>query len=409
MKLLYRNPEVSVEPLSRRLTATFELENRSGDDWRRGGGVHLGWQLYDPETGLFIAEGEWAPLDADVPAGGHAPQRVVLELPREKGRYHLYISPIETGRGWFYDRGCPFLLIEAVVEQGRARLIEAKATTLRALRWSRRRRSFHKAFTYPVRTVASNFGLIRSMVRRDISARYRGSMGDALWAVLNPALLMLTYFFVFGIVLRARFAGDSSRTSFALYFLAGMLPWLPFAEAVGRAPGVVVEYRNFVKKLLFPVEILPVNLTISGLVTQVFALGVFFIFLLATHGSIPLTALWIPVLVIPQLLLTVGFSWLLAALGVYFRDLTQIIGYVLTLWFFLTPICYPEDALPPEALGILSKNPIFVLVRGFRACLLEHRAPDFSPLWKLYVVAILACIIGHAVFYKLRKGFADVI
>jgi len=406
MKIRYRNPQAAVDSSTRELTATFELQGPTGARWKAGPGVHLGWQIFDPGTGLFISEGEWTPLASDEES---AAQTVRVELPREKGRYRVYISPLEESGGWFYAKGSPFLLIDALVEQGRATLLQVKETTLNGLRWSGRRRSLHKLFTYPLRTLGNNSGLIRSLVKRDISARYRGSMGDAAWTVLNPLLLMLTYYFVFGIVLQARFGGDPSRSGFALYFLAGMLPWLPFSEALGRAPGVVLEHRNFVQKLVFPIEILPVNISVAGLVTQVFALGVFFVFLLVTRGGVPGTALWLPVLVIPQFLLTLGLAWFLAALGVYFRDLTQIIGYLLTLWFFLTPICYPESALPGEAIGILSKNPVYVLVRGFRDCLLEDQAPAFGPLWKLWLAAIAIFLLGHACFYKLRKSFADVL
>jgi lipopolysaccharide transport system permease protein len=108
-------------------------------------------------------------------------------------------------------------------------------------------------------------------------------------------------------------------------------------------------------------------------------------------------------------LFTLGLCWFLAALGVYVRDLRQVIGFLLTLWFFLTPICYPEASLPSSALGILSKNPLFVLVRGFRAALLEGIAPAFGPLWKLWLLSAAVFFAGHAWFYKLRKSFADVI
>ncbi len=404
----YRNPTVSVDPESRRITATFELENRSGKDWRAGD-VYLGWQLFDPETGVFISEGQWAPLGGNLRAGESEPQELAIELPAAKGRYHVYISPVEDRGDWAYAGGGRFLLVDVFVENEKAAVLAHRTTSLNGLRWRRRIRSAGKAFTYPFRTIAGNLSLIRSMVDRDITARYRGSFGDALWTVLNPLLLMLTYFFVFGIVLQARFGGDPSRSGFALYFLAGMLPWLPFSEAVGRAPVVVLEHRNFVKKLVFPIEILPVNLAIAGLVTQAFALGVFFVFLLATRGTVPLTALWLPVLVAPQLLFTLGLAWFLAALGVYLRDLGQIIGYLLTLWFFLTPICYPEASLPDAAVPILAKNPIYVLVNGFRECLLENRPPPFDPLWKLWLVAAATFFLGHAWFYKLRRSFPDVI
>jgi lipopolysaccharide transport system permease protein len=188
-----------------------------------------------------------------------------------------------------------------------------------------------------------------------------------------------------------------------------MLPWLAFSEAVGRAPYVVLEHRNFVKKLVFPVEVLPVVQTIAGLVTQAFALGIFAIGLLAARGSVPATALWLPVLLVPQLMLTLGVSWFLAALGVFVRDLGQVNGFLLTLWFFLTPICYPETSLDKDAMWILSKNPMFVLVRAYRAIFLEGQAPAFGPLWKLWIASFVVLLLGHAWFYKLRKTFADVI
>ena len=409
MSARYHNPQVIVEAETRSLRVRFRLENQSADTWRRSDGVFLGWQLFDPDTGLFIAEGEWETLAEDLARGDACEQEIEVRLPPERGRYHVYISLLRESTGWFYRHGWPFLLIDASVEGGRAELLGIKATTTRGLRWAARARSLGRAFTYPARTIWENSSLIRSMVRRDIAARYRGSFGDVLWTVLNPLLLMITYFFVFGIVLRARFGGDPSRAGFALYFLAGMLPWLPFSEAAGRAPGVVLEHRNFVKKLVFPIEILPVNLTIAGLITQVFALGVFAVFLLASRGAVPVTALWLPVLVVPQLLFTLGVSWFLAALGVYVRDLSQVIGYLLTLWFFLTPICYPEASLPAAAVPLLETNPIFVLVRGFRDVLLEGQPPAFGPLWKLWLLSAAVCILGHAWFYKLRKSFADVI
>ncbi|MEJ7607084.1 MAG: ABC transporter permease [Bryobacteraceae bacterium] len=220
---------------------------------------------------------------------------------------------------------------------------------------------------------------------------------------------MATYFFVFGIVLRSRLGADNSPTAFALYFLAGMLPWLAFSETVGRAPHVIVEHRNFVKKLVFPLEILPITQVTSGLVTQAFAMLVFLVALIIFRGVIPASVLWLPLILLPQLMFTLGVAWFLSALGVYMRDLGQIIGFLLTLWFFLTPICYPESLLPPDAATILTKNPIYVLVSGYRAIFLDGHAPAMHSLWKLWIVAGLTFLLGHAWFYKLRKSFADVI
>jgi len=250
------------------------------------------------------------------------------------------------------------------------------------------------------------------MARRDILARYRGSFGDVFWTILNPLLLMATYFFVFGVVLRTRFGADQSSTGFALYFLAGMLPWLAFTEAAGRSPHVILEHRNFVKKLIFPLETLPVNQVVAGLVTEVFGMAVFIAALLLIRGAVPSTVIWLPALLVPQLLFTLGVCWFLSALGVYARDLGQIMGFLLTLWFFITPICYPETSLstlPAGAFAILRKNPFYVLVRGYRAIFLESHAPELLPLAKLWVIGLIVFFFGHAWFYKLRKNFADLI
>jgi len=161
--------------------------------------------------------------------------------------------------------------------------------------------------------------------------------------------------------------------------------------------------------LIFPLETLPVNQVVAGLVTELFAAGVFLAALLVIRGGVPTSVIWLPVLLAPQLLFTLGVCWFLAALGVFVRDLGQIMGFLLTLWFFITPICYSETQLPAGALFILRKNPMFVLVRGYRAILLEGHPPEFLPLLKLWMVALALFFLGHAWFYKLRKSFADVI
>jgi lipopolysaccharide transport system permease protein len=197
-----------------------------------------------------------------------------------------------------------------------------------------------------------------------------------------------------------------------LYFLAGMLPWLAFSEAVGRAPYVIVEHRNFVKKLVFPLETLPANLVISGAVTEAFGLLIFIAGLLASRHSIPVAVVWLPILIIPQLLLTAGLCWFLAALGIFVRDLGAVIGFVLTLWFFLTPICYPEASwsnVPHDVVRMLSANPMYILVRGYRAIFLQNQAPGWHGVVALWVVSGAAAVLGHAWFHRLRKSFADVI
>lgn len=387
----------------------LRIENTSPDVWKPADGYAASYQVFDPDGAMLVLEGPRIPLPRDVGPGEAVEIEVPLEFPPEPGRYRAFVSGMRENVCWFYAQGMPFVAVEAEVGGGRVQVTRSEVTTMGALRRRNLVRSAGRGFRYPVLSVWQNRSLIRSMVRRDILGRYRGSFGGVFWTILNPLLLMATYFFVFGIVLRARFGHDPSRAGFVLYFLCGMLPWLAFSEAAGRAPFVILEHRNFVKKLVFPLETLPVNLVAAGLVTEIFALLIFVAFLLAARGSVPVTVLWLPALAIPQLLFTMGIAWFLAALGAYLRDLGQINGFLLTLWFFLTPICYPVESLPHEALAILSKNPIFVLVQGYRDLFLESRAPAFGPLWKLWLVSLVLFFAGHAWFYRLRKSFADVI
>ncbi len=395
------------------LEVSLSITNKSRETWTPGN-FSLGAQFFDPQSNVFIEEGSWTPVSGDVPPGAAANFEISIPFSTEAGAYEIYLSHIQAQNGWAYSRGEPFLhiLVEAAADEPGAqlRVLEQEITTVRSLRLRRMWAALPKLFASPLRTIGQNHRLIRSMARRDILARYRGSFGDVFWTVLNPLLLMSTYFFVFGIVLQSRFPGDRSRTGFALYFLAGMLPWLAFSEPVGRAASVILEHRSFVKKLVFPLDTLPVNQVLAGLVTELFAAGVFIAGLLIIRHTVPAAVLWLPALLIPQLLFTLGICWFLAALGVYMRDLGQIMALVLTLWFFITPICYPESAnLSPTILAVMRQNPLYTLVRGYRAVFLEGHAPELLPLVKLWVIALVLFFLGHVWFYRLRKSFADVI
>jgi lipopolysaccharide transport system permease protein len=393
------------------LKVECEIVNRSSDSWLPENGWAAGYHLFDEPTGTLVVDGEHMPLRL-APSES---RKLAMEiaLPPEPGDYNIYVSVMREHVAWFYNEGWPFLLVDIVVDDGGApKLLGWRIADKRSVARRRMMHSISKAFSLPLESIWRNRNLIRTLVRRDILSRYSGSFGGAFWAVLNPLMLMLTYFFVFGLVLQSRFGNDPSHSAYAVYFLAGMLPWLAFSEAVGRSPFIMVEHRGFIKKLLFPVETLPVNLVVSGLVTEFFGIVLFALALLLVRGRVPVTVLYLPALVVPQILLTAGICWFLAALGVFVRDLAQINGYILTVWFFLTPICYPEvnlDKLPPLALRLLKMNPIFVLVRGYRAILLDSNAPDWSALAWLTAASILVFLLGHAWFYKLRKSFADLI
>ena len=388
-----------------------EIANSTRDLWLAEEGWAAGYHLFDEPTGTLVVDGERVPLH--LAPGERTTIPFTIALPPEPGEYNIYVSLMREHVAWYYEQGWPFLLIDVVVaEDGTPSLAGWRITDNRAVARKRLLRSFNRAFALPLKAIWRNRSLIRTMVRRDVLSRYSGSFAGAFWAVLNPLMLMLTYFFVFGLVLQSRFGADNSRSGYAIYFLAGMLPWLAFSEAVGRSPFIMVEHRSFIKKLVFPVETLPVNLVVSGLVTEFFGILLFLLALLLVRGHLSATVLYLPALIIPQILLTSGICWFLAALGVFVRDLTQISGYLLTVWFFITPICYAEtnlNSLPAFALRLLTKNPIYVLVRAYRSILLESRGPDWASIGWLALVSLFVFLLGHAWFYKLRKSFADLI
>ncbi|MCC6263882.1 MAG: ABC transporter permease [Bryobacterales bacterium] len=373
------------------------------------GPVVLGWQALDPRTGAYLREGEHRTLDMPGRTRFESVQELTIrpaQLPA--GPVRVVVS-ILAGGGWRYRRGDRYLRLELLSQPGGLQMEAARISALAQEWFPVLSRATGLAFRLPLQTIHSHRSLIRTMVWRDLLGRYRGSFAGVFWSVLNPLLLMATYYFVFGIVLQARFGGDPSREGFVLYFLAGMLPWLPFSEALGRAPGVLVEHATFIKKLVFPVETLPVNLVVSGLVTQGFAILLFLAGLLLFRGEIPAAAMWLPLLLVPQVLLTMGLCWLLSALGLLFRDLGQLMGFLLTVWFFLTPICYPEESVPQAARPVLALNPFLHLVRAFRDTLLEGRAPDWPQFAGLSITAALAFLTGYTVFHKLRRSFPDLL
>ena len=381
------------------------IRNETGEAWLPEDGWAAGYHLFDDPTGTLVVDGERMPLHVEPGASRAFAMKVAT--PPEPGEYAIYVSAMREHVAWFYDRGWPFVLVDvSVSEDGSAVLRRWRVTDMRSVRIRRLRRSVARGFVLPFRSMWRNRGLIRTLVRREILSRYTGSFGGAFWTLLNPLIMMLTYFFVFGVVLRQP---DKSLTGFALYFLAGMLPWLAFNEAVARAPFIMIEHRNFIKKLVFPVETLPVNIVAAGLVTEFFGMILFALALLLIRGHVPLTVIYLPLIIVPQILLTAGIAWFLAALGVFVRDLGQVIGYLLTVLMFVTPIFYTEEHLPKFAADFQKVNPIFTLVHSYRAVLLDSTPPDWPSLGWLTLAASIIFLLGHAWFYKLRKSFADLI
>ncbi len=252
--------------------------------------------------------------------------------------------------------------------------------------------------------------LLRQFVQRQVLARYRGTVFGVAWSLLTPLLMMAVYTLVFRYVFRWQWAGGSGGgLDFALHLFAGMTVFGFFAEAFTRAPQTVVEQPNLVKKVPFPVEIL---VWVNTLAALVFALPALALLLLATaaSGHAPQAA-WaaLPLIWLPLLPLLLGLGWLFAALGVYVRDVGQILGLVVSLLQFLSPVFYPVSALPARVQPLLYLNPLTPVIEQTRGALFEGRWPD-PAAWLLQCAAGLAvALLGAALFRKLRPGFADVL
>ena len=291
MSAAFRNVHVALS--GNLLLIRVDIVNQSAGVWRPEDGWAAGYHLFDDPTGTLVVDGERTPLDLE--PGACRRLELSVATPPEPGRYSVYVSALRENVAWQYEKGWPFLLVDvAVAEDGAVTLVRSRIATLRSVSLKRLVRGGVRALTLPFQSIGRHRSLIRTLVRRDVLSRYTGSFAGAFWAVLNPLLLMLTYFFVFGIVMRTKVGNDPSRTHFALYFLAGMLPWLAFSEAAGRAPFVLIEHRNFIKKLVFPVETLPVNVVAAGLVTEFFGVLLFTLALLAINGRVPPTVLYLP-------------------------------------------------------------------------------------------------------------------
>lgn len=262
----------------------------------------------------------------------------------------------------------------------------------------------------PFKTAWQHRRLILRLAKREVDARYRGSMLGIVWAVLNPLLMLVVYTFVFTTVFQARWGGAGETSGeFALLLFSGMILFNIFSECVTRAPGLLLENVSYIKKVVFPLEILP----LVGLAVALFnaALGflILAVFHLAVLGLPPATALLLPLMLAPLCLTTLGICWFLASAGVFLRDIRQIVGVVVTVLMFLSPIFYPISSLPERFRTVIHLNPLTPILEQSKDLLFWGRIPPPQD-WALATLAGWACAwLGYLWFMKTRRGFADVV
>lgn len=255
-----------------------------------------------------------------------------------------------------------------------------------------------------------NRGLAVALTKREVVGRYRGSFMGILWSFFNPVFMLAVYTFVFSVVFKARWSGGSeSRTEFALVLFAGMIVFGLFSECINRAPGLILANVNYVKKVVFPLEILPFISLGAAAFHLLVSIAVWLIFYLVFFGVPHLTMLLLPLVLLPLVLFTLGLSWMLASLGVYLRDVGQIVGVFTTALLFLSPIFYPVTALPAEYQTLLHLNPLTPVIEQTRQVLVWGKLPDLGFWGGAMVAGSAAAWLGFAWFQKTRKGFADVL
>ena len=256
-----------------------------------------------------------------------------------------------------------------------------------------------------------NRQLIGQLSKREVVGRYRGSIMGLAWSFFNPVLMLAVYTFVFTVVFKARWGlgGSESKSDFAILLFVGMILHGLFAECVNRAPGLILANVNYVKKVVFPLEILPWVAMGSALFHTVISLIVLLLAQIILNQNLPWTVVLFPLVLLPLVLATMGIAWLLASLGVYVRDIAQTTGIFTTVLMFVSPVFYPISSLPEQYQFWMRLNPLTFILEEGRKTLVFGQMIDWTG-WSVYLLVSLAIAWGGFWwFQKTRKGFADVV
>ncbi len=256
-----------------------------------------------------------------------------------------------------------------------------------------------------------HFSLLVLLIKRDVVGRYKGSFLGLLWSFLNPLFMLVIYTFVFGVVFKGRWQASEATThaEFALILFAGLVVFNLFAECIAKAPGLILSNVNYVKKVVFPLNILPWVSLGSAFFHWLVSVFVWIIFFLFSGYELSWTAVSLPLILLPFALLTLGLSWFLASIGVFMRDIGQVINMVITALLFLSPVFYPLSALPDSLQPYLYLNPLTFIIEQTRNVLIWGKWPNWSALAVYYFIGSVVAVLGFVWFEKTRKGFADVL
>lgn len=253
--------------------------------------------------------------------------------------------------------------------------------------------------------------LFHSLVAREIQVRYRGSWLGLFWSVINPVLLMSVYYFVFNLIFRVKLPQlyDGKDVPFAGFIFSGLIVYFLFSEIITRAPTLIQDNTNYVKKVVFPVEIIPLVTVVAAgfnFMVSFFVLG---LFLVLFGGGITPMILLVPLVILPFMMFLAGLAWFISAIGVYVRDVTYIAGFISTVLIFLSPVFYAMETVPANFRSVMMLNPLSYYIEAFRSCVIGGIVPDVTSMLIVYLVGIGSFFLGYWFFQRVRGGFADVL
>jgi len=253
--------------------------------------------------------------------------------------------------------------------------------------------------------------LIYQMSRREVVGRYKGSILGLGWSFFNPVLMLAVYTFVFSVIFKARWGieGGESRVDFALVLFAGLIVHAFFAEVLNASPNMILQNTNYVKKVVFPLETLPVISAGCAIFHAFISLLVLLVSLVIVKGALNWTIIFVPIVIVPIIFVTIGLSWILASLGTFLRDISQSIAILTTVMLFLAPIFYPLHFIPEAYHIYIMMNPLTFIIQQLREVVIFGNFPSWGGVAIYWVVSLIVLWIGYAWFQKTRRGFADVL
>lgn len=258
--------------------------------------------------------------------------------------------------------------------------------------------------------IYNNRQLIYSFTKRDIQLKYKSSFLGILWSFLTPLFMLAIYTYFFGFILQSKWdVGSQNQFEFAIFLFCGLCVFNFFSDILNRSPDIIVFNVNYVKKVVFPIEILPITLLGSALFQFMINLILLLVSVWLFYGTVSWTVILFPVIIIPLLLISIGLSWFLSALGVYIRDVSQIIGLAVQALIFLSPVFYPISIIPEKMQIIYKINPLTGVIENARRILIQGQLPNWNQLLVSTGIGIFLAFAGYIWFRKLRGGFADVL